>query len=130
MLAPNHVSAPATTQTSSMPPKVGTARLTSDGCTKIDEPTMVPTTIAVAWVRPIERASLSDTGRMLSPPSAPVAKPPQSPAPVPGTELRHRTPALVPGTELRHRTPAPEPGTDSGTELRHWCQALNSGTVL
>jgi hypothetical protein len=55
MLAPNHVSAPATTHTSSMPPNVGTARLTSDGCTKIDEPTIVPTTIAVAWVRPMER---------------------------------------------------------------------------
>ena len=54
-----------------MPPKVGTARLTSDGCTKIDEPTMVPTTMAVAWVRPIERASFSDTGRMLSPGSDP-----------------------------------------------------------
>ena len=57
MLAPNQVSAPATIQTSSMPPKLGTARLTSDGWTKIDEPTMVPTTIAVACVRPIERAS-------------------------------------------------------------------------
>src|SRR5580765_3762388 len=58
ILAPNHVSAPATIHTSSIPPKVGTARLTSDGCTKIDEPTMVPTTIAVACVSPIERASL------------------------------------------------------------------------
>src|SRR5437867_13100480 len=55
MLAPNQVSAPATTHTSSMPPKVGNARLTSDGCTKIDEPTIVPTTIAVAWMRPIDR---------------------------------------------------------------------------
>ena len=36
MLAPNHVSAPAAIHTSSMPPKLGTARLTSDGCTKID----------------------------------------------------------------------------------------------
>ena len=57
MLAPNQVSAPATIQTSSIPPKLGTARLTSDGWTKIDEPTMVPTTIAVACVRPIDRAS-------------------------------------------------------------------------
>ena len=57
MLAPNQVSAPATTHTSSMPLKLGTARLTSDGWTKIDEPTMVPTTIAVACVSPIERAS-------------------------------------------------------------------------
>src|SRR5262245_27141714 len=57
MLAPNHVSAPATTHTSSMPAKLGTARLTSDGWTKIEAPTIVPTTIAVAWVRPIDRAS-------------------------------------------------------------------------
>src|SRR6185436_15762367 len=60
MLAPNQVNAPATIHTSSIPPKVGTARLTSDGWTKIDDPTMVPTTIAVACVRPIERASLVD----------------------------------------------------------------------
>ena len=66
MLAPNHVSAPAATQTSSMPAKVGTARLTSDGCTKIDEPTMVPTTIAVACVRPIDRVRVVDNGGMLS----------------------------------------------------------------
>src|SRR5436189_4965701 len=37
MLAPNHVSAPAATHTSSMPANVGTARLTSDGCTKIED---------------------------------------------------------------------------------------------
>src|SRR6185503_8641144 len=55
--APNQVSVPAAIQTSSMPLKLGTARLTSDGWTKIDEPTMVPTTIAVACVRPIDRAS-------------------------------------------------------------------------
>ena len=56
MLAPNQVSAPATIHTSNMPPNVGTARLTSDGWTKIDEPTMVPTTMAVACVKPIERS--------------------------------------------------------------------------
>jgi hypothetical protein len=56
MLAPNHVSAPATTHTSSMPPKLGTTRLTSDGWTKIDAPTIVPTTMAVACVSPIDRA--------------------------------------------------------------------------
>src|ERR1700674_3103861 len=55
--AQNRVSAPAATQTSSMPAKVGTARLTSDGWTKIDEPTIVPTTIAVACVSPIDRWS-------------------------------------------------------------------------
>src|SRR5438876_9582693 len=57
-LAPNQVSAPAAIQTSSIPANVGTARLTSDGCTKIDAPTIVPTTIAVACVRPIERSSV------------------------------------------------------------------------
>src|SRR5215831_7574213 len=59
MLAPNHVSAPAPIQTSSMPLKLGTARLTSEGCTKIDEPTMMPATIAVACISPIVRASFS-----------------------------------------------------------------------
>src|SRR6266851_5204323 len=58
MLAPNQVSAPAAIQTRSMPAKVGTALLTSDGCTKIDAPTIVPTTMAVACVSPIVRASL------------------------------------------------------------------------
>ena len=62
MLAPNQVRTPAATQTSSMPAKLGTARLTSEGWTKIDEPTMVPTTIAVACVSPIERVSLVVTG--------------------------------------------------------------------
>src|SRR5262249_14150928 len=57
MLAPNQVSAPAAIHTSSIPAKFGTARLTSDGCTKIDEPTMVPTTIAVACTMPIDRVS-------------------------------------------------------------------------
>src|SRR5438552_17316719 len=41
-LAPNQVSAPAAIQTNSMPVTLGTARLTSEGCTKIDAPTMVP----------------------------------------------------------------------------------------
>src|SRR6266850_8555027 len=63
MLAPNQVSAPAATHTRSMPAKVGTARLTSDGWTKIEEPTMVPTTIAVACMSPIERVSVVDNGR-------------------------------------------------------------------
>jgi hypothetical protein len=59
MLAPNQVSAPAASHTSSMPLNDGTALLTSDGWTKIDDPTIVPTTIAVACVSPIVRASLS-----------------------------------------------------------------------
>src|SRR5437763_7547151 len=50
-----------------MPPKLGTARDTSDGCTKIDEPTIVPTTIAVACVNPIVRASFAVTPRIVSP---------------------------------------------------------------
>src|SRR5438445_4045733 len=61
MEAPNQVSAPAAIQTRSMPLKLGTARLTSDGWTKIDEPTIVPTTIAVACVKPIVRASFAVT---------------------------------------------------------------------
>src|SRR3954462_2896156 len=60
MLAPNQVSAPAAIHTRSMPLNDGTALLTSDGWTKIDEPTMVPTTMAVAWVRPRVRARLVD----------------------------------------------------------------------
>jgi hypothetical protein len=55
MLAPNQVRAPAAIHTSSMPVNVGAARLTSDGCTKIDEPTIVPTTIAVACVSVMDR---------------------------------------------------------------------------
>src|SRR5678816_4868578 len=66
MLAPNQVSAPAAIQTSSMPLNDGTALLTSEGWTKIDDPTIVPTTIAVAWVNPIVRASLADTARIVS----------------------------------------------------------------
>src|SRR5262245_41687176 len=61
MLAPNHVSAPAAIQTRSMPPNDGTARLTSDGWTKIDEPTIVPTTIAVACVNEMVRANFAVT---------------------------------------------------------------------
>src|SRR6185295_6927911 len=66
MLAPNQVSAPAATQTSSMPLNDGTARLTSDGWTKIDEPTIVPTTIAVACVSEMLRAR---RGRASFPPA-------------------------------------------------------------
>src|ERR1700722_2948152 len=69
MLAPNHVSAPAATQTSSMPANVGTARLTSDGCTKIDAPTIVPTTMAVACVRPMDRSSAGAMGRRIVSPT-------------------------------------------------------------
>src|SRR6478672_1813557 len=47
------VNTPAAAQTSSMPDGDGTAPDTSDGWTKIDAPMIVPTTIAVARVRPI-----------------------------------------------------------------------------
>jgi hypothetical protein len=46
-----------------MPPKLGTARVTSDGWTKMDAPTIVPTTIAVAWTFPIDRLSGRDMQR-------------------------------------------------------------------
>ena len=36
-------------------PANGIWRVISDGCRKIDAPMIVPTTIAVAWVRPSER---------------------------------------------------------------------------
>ncbi len=36
---------------------VGTSRVISDGCTKIDVPMIVPTTMAVACVSPIARVS-------------------------------------------------------------------------
>src|SRR3954449_7073456 len=47
------VNTPAAAQTSSMPETDGTAPDTSDGWTKIEAPMIVPTTIAVARVRPI-----------------------------------------------------------------------------
>src|SRR4051812_42349887 len=74
MLAPNQVSAPAAIQTSSMPLNDGTALLTSDGWTKIDDPTIVPTTMAVAWVSPIVLVSLADTARIVSGVGGPVSE--------------------------------------------------------
>src|SRR5215831_15903764 len=53
--APQSVSAPAAIHTNRMPATDGIWRVISDGCTKIDAPMIVPTTIAVAWVRPRER---------------------------------------------------------------------------
>ena len=55
--APNSVSTPAASQTSRMPDTDGICRVISDGCTKIDAPMMVPTTIAVACVSPSEGRS-------------------------------------------------------------------------
>src|SRR5258708_23819117 len=62
MLAPNHVSAPATTHTSSMPANVRTARLTSHGCTEIHEPTIVPPTIPVPFALPLAPVTVAVTG--------------------------------------------------------------------
>src|SRR2546430_9491050 len=97
-LAPNQVSAPAAIQTKSMPPKLGTARDTSDGCTKIDEPTIVPTTIAVACVNPIVRANLAVTPRIVS-----------SAAPKIGSRIRSR---------IRSRI-----GSRIGSWIRSWIRA-------
>jgi hypothetical protein len=55
--APMSVIAPATIQTSSTPPSDGMTREMADGCTKIDAPMMVPTTIAVARPTPIARTN-------------------------------------------------------------------------
>jgi hypothetical protein len=55
---------PAASHASRIPPTDGICRVISDGWTKIDAPMMVPTTIAVAWVRPRDRRS-SDTARRL-----------------------------------------------------------------
>ncbi len=48
---------PAAVHTANTAGMVETWRLTSDGWTKIDAPMMIPTTIAVACTRPIERRS-------------------------------------------------------------------------
>src|SRR5688572_23453457 len=55
--APTRVSTPASAQTSAMPPASGTSRVISDGCTKIEAPMMIPTTIAVASGRRIVQRS-------------------------------------------------------------------------
>src|SRR5688572_28278155 len=49
------VNTPAHAHTMSTPEMVGTAPDTSDGCTKMDAPMMVPTTIAVARPTPMAR---------------------------------------------------------------------------
>ncbi len=55
MSAPARVRAPATIHTASTPETEGTAPVTSEACTKIDAPMIVPTTIAVARPRPSDR---------------------------------------------------------------------------
>src|SRR5882762_3781155 len=63
--APKRVSSPAAIQTANTPGTDGTSRAISEGWTKIDAPMMMPTTIAVACPRPIERLS-SVTTNLLS----------------------------------------------------------------
>src|SRR5205085_11300548 len=50
--APNNVSSPAASHAAMMPGTDGTRAVITDGCTKIDAPMIVPTTIAVAGTRP------------------------------------------------------------------------------
>src|ERR1044071_1375745 len=52
---PKSVSTPATIHTLSTPAVLGTWRLISDGCTKIDAPMMIPATMQLACNRPIGR---------------------------------------------------------------------------
>src|SRR5215469_4196955 len=57
---PSSVSTPATPQTESTPAKVGTCRLISEGCTKMDAPMMMPTTMALACRSPMGRSRGAD----------------------------------------------------------------------
>src|SRR4029079_13613451 len=116
MLAPNQVTTPAATQTSSMPAKLGTARLTSDGWTKIDEPTMVLTTIGVACVSPIERVSRVDTGWQCYTYGGRILYPTRCPASYPtriGPHVRRRVRPCV-----RPRLPI----ANASTEPSRWCR--------
>src|ERR1019366_3160024 len=54
--APKSVRMPAATHTERTPPTLGTYRLISEGCTKIEAPMMMPATIAVACSRPMGRS--------------------------------------------------------------------------
>src|SRR5271169_253927 len=47
---------PAAIQTERTPGTVGTWRLISEGCTKMEAPMMMPTTMAVAWSNPMGRS--------------------------------------------------------------------------
>ena len=55
--APINVSAPAAAQMTNTPATDGTAPETSDGCTKMLAPMIVPMTIAVARPTPIARTN-------------------------------------------------------------------------
>jgi hypothetical protein len=54
------VSTPETSQAKITPLRFGTSRVTSEGCTKMDAPTMIPTTIEVAAASPMERLNSVD----------------------------------------------------------------------
>jgi hypothetical protein len=56
------VSTPAAIHTNTMPATEGIWRVISDGCTMIDAPMIVPTTIAVVCVSPSERRRPPITG--------------------------------------------------------------------
>src|SRR5882672_1151983 len=53
--APVSVSRPATSHAASTPPADGTLAVITEGCTKMDAPMIVPTTIAAAGTRPMDR---------------------------------------------------------------------------
>src|SRR5438270_9525929 len=63
MSDPPNVSSPAASQTPMIPTTDGTAPVTDDGCTKIDAPMIVPTTIAVACTGPIDGRRADGGGR-------------------------------------------------------------------
>src|SRR5436305_1189481 len=64
--APKRVSSPATIHTVYTAPSDGTDAVIADGCTKIDAPMMIPTTSAVAWMRPRERLSIGKLASRLA----------------------------------------------------------------
>src|SRR5215213_3963256 len=66
------VSAPAAVHTSRTPPMDGTAPDTRDGCTKIEAPMMVPTTMAVARPRPMARTNSGKAGKAIAAPMRPL----------------------------------------------------------
>src|SRR6516162_7604537 len=54
---PKKVKRPQIAHVQKTPLAEGTQRVISEGWTKIEAPMIVPTTIAVAWIRPMERFS-------------------------------------------------------------------------
>ena len=62
MRAPASVRAPASAHARTTPPTERISPVITDGCTKIEAPMMVPTTMAVARPSPIERRSAGACG--------------------------------------------------------------------